>query len=183
LQQLSDYTLVVPPSVSDSSPPDTTITSAIDSSTGLEPQDGGSISLSNSIIFAFRATDDLDLAGYECSIDGLPVFACSSPVIVDRNILQGTGIKNGGNNFGHTFQVSAIDISGKVDSTPSVFDWIAADTILPETLVTPDGLPRETITPNPNVPNTILPETMITPETVTPNTIVSKIPALEALTP
>ena len=183
LQQLSDYPLVVPPSVSDSSPPDTTITSAIDSSTGLDTQNGGSISLSNSIIFAFRATDDLDLAGYVCSIDGLPVFACSSPVIVDRNILQGTGIRNGGNNFGHTFQVSAIDISGNVDPTPSVFDWIAADTILPETLVTPDGLPRETITPNPNVPNTILPGTMITPETVTPNTIVSEIPALEALTP
>ena len=183
LQQLSDYPLVVPPSVSDSSPPDTTITSAIDSSTGLDTQNGGSISLSNSIIFAFRATDDLDLAGYVCSIDGLPVFACSSPVIVDRNILQGTGIRNGGNNFGHTFQVSAIDISGNVDPTPSVFDWIAADTILPETLVTPDGLPRETITPNPNVPNTILPGSMITPETVTPNTIVSEIPALEALTP
>jgi hypothetical protein len=183
LQQLPSSFLLVPPIATGSSPPDTAITSAIDSSTGLDIQNGGSTSLSSSIIFAFRATDDLDLAGYVCGIDGLPVFACSSPVIVDRNILQGTGIKNGGNNFGHTFQVSAIDISGKVDSTPSVFDWIAADTILPETLVTPDGLPRETITPNPNVPNTILPETMITPETVTPNTIVSKIPALEALTP
>ena len=40
LQQLSDYPLVVPPSVSDSSPPDTTITSAIDSSTGLDTQSG-----------------------------------------------------------------------------------------------------------------------------------------------
>ena len=159
------------------------ITSAIDYSTGLDIQNGGSTSLSSPIIFSFRDTDDLDIAGYICSIDGLPVFACSSPVIIDRNILQVTGISNGGNDSAHSFQVSTIDITGNVDSTPAVFDWIAADTILPDAIITPEGLPLETITPNTNVPNRILPETIITSETVTPNTIVSKIPALEALTP
>ena len=183
LQQLPGSTLAAPPFALDTTPPDTIITSAIDSSTGLDIQNGGSTSLSSSIIFAFRATDDIDLAGYVCSIDGLPVFACSSPVIIDRNILQATLVNNGGNDFSHSFQVSTIDTSGNIEPTPAVFHWIAADTILPEILVTPDGLPRETITPNPNVPNTILPETIITPETVTSNTIASEIPALEALTP
>ena len=64
-QQLSVTATPIPssyPSV-DTTPPDTIITSAIDSSTGLDIQNGGSISLSSSIIFAFRATDDIDLAG------------------------------------------------------------------------------------------------------------------------
>jgi hypothetical protein len=183
LQQLPGSNLVMPPAALGSSPPDTAITSAIDSSTGLDIQNGGSASLSSSITFAFRDTDDLDIAGYVCSIDSLPAFACSSPVIIDRNILQAATGNNGGNDFGHSFQVSTIDTSGNVDPTPAVFHWIAADTTLPETIMTPEGLPQETITPNTNMPSTALPEPIITPETMTSNTFVSEIPALQALTP
>jgi hypothetical protein len=114
------------------------------------------------ILSEIATSDDIDLAGYICSVDGLPVFACSSPVIIDRNILQATLVNNGGNDFSHSFQVSTIDTSGNIEPTPAVFHWIATDTILPETIITPEGLPQETITSN---------------------RIVSEFPALEALTP
>ena len=185
-QQLSVTATPIPssyPSV-DTTPPDTIITSAIDSSTGLDIQNGGSISLSSSIIFAFRATDDINLAGYICSIDGLPVFACSSPVILDNNVFQSTiGIGSSDSTI-HTFQVSATDIAGNTDLTPVIFNWFTINTIVPAESSIPSQIiaPQETTTlqtvaPPPLItPETaVAPPPLITPETAVPNTIAPQI--------
>jgi hypothetical protein len=58
--------------------------------------------------------------------------------------------------------VTTIDTFGNIDPTPAVFYWISTDTILPETIITPESFHQETITSN---------------------TIESEIPVSEALTP
>ena len=59
-QQLSVTATPIPPSYPsvDTTPPDTIITSAIDNSTGLNVQNGGEITASNSITLIFGGIDD-----------------------------------------------------------------------------------------------------------------------------
>jgi hypothetical protein len=106
----------------DTTPPDTAITSAVDDNSGANIQNGGTISSpSSSISFTFTGTDDVAsvVAGYQCSIDGLPAALCKSPVSVFNNNNQASG--------NHTFQVRAIDTSGNVDPSPAIFTWIIAN--------------------------------------------------------
>jgi hypothetical protein len=106
----------------DTTPPDTAITSAVDGSNGANIENGGTISSSpsSSISFTFTGTDDVAsvVAGYQCSIDGLPAALCKSPVSVFNNN-QAPG--------SHTFDVRAIDTSGNVDPSPAIFTWIIAN--------------------------------------------------------
>jgi hypothetical protein len=158
----------------DTSLPDTFIASAIYNSTSLNMQNGvdttTTTTASNSIVLTFAGTDDSVIAGYSCSIDNLPTFTCSSPVVLDKNVFQlAAGISNTGNTV-HTFQVSATDLAGNKDPTPAVFNWSPLDTDVPES-----NMPSHTITPE----NTIIPYTgeppfgitspFITPETILPN--------------
>jgi large repetitive protein len=106
----------------DTTPPDTAITSAVDGGNGANVENGGTISSSpsSSISFTFTGTDDFaSVAGYQCSIDGLPAALCKSPV----NVFNNNNLAPGN----HTFQVRAIDTSGNVDPTPAMFTWIIAD--------------------------------------------------------
>ncbi len=94
----------------DATPPDTTITSAIDGN-GDPITDGGD-TVSTSIMFAFTGVDNVGVASFECSLDGAPFSACTSPA-------NYTGLAAGD----HTFLVRAIDTSGNADPTPASLGW------------------------------------------------------------
>ena len=85
----------------DTTPPDTTIT-------GM-PTNPSNVA---NPTFTFTSTE----AGstFQCSLDGAPFSACSSPTTVT--------VANGV----HTFQVRAIDPAGNVDPTPASFTWTVA---------------------------------------------------------
>ena len=105
----------------DTTPPDTTITSALDGD-GDVVTDGGSTD-SSSITFTFEGTDNVGVAGFECSLDGAAFASCTSPETQ-------SGLATGS----HNFQVRAIDTAGNVDSTPASFIW-TIDVIPPETSI------------------------------------------------
>jgi hypothetical protein len=110
----------------DTTSPETQITSAGDSSTGANVQNGITMPTS-SISFTFTGTDDdaaTPIARFECSIDGLAAALCKSPVnLLNNNLTPGN----------HTFQVRAVDTSGNADPTPASFSWtiVAAVGTLP----------------------------------------------------
>ena len=90
--------------VTDTTPPDTSITS-------------GPASLTNSAAatFAFTGSDaagGTGVASFECALDAGAFAACASPKAY-------TGLAEGA----HTFQVRAIDGAGNVDATPASASW------------------------------------------------------------
>ncbi len=96
--------------VRDTTPPKTTITSAMDGNS--YPVTNGGTTLSPSITFSVRGTDAVALAYFECSLDTLTFARCSSTP-------NYTGLSV---NL-HTFKVRAIDSSGNVDPIPDSFAW------------------------------------------------------------
>lgn len=95
----------------DTTPPDTAITSPAIDGNGAAVQNGGT-TVSTSIRIAFTGTDNVAVAGFQCSIDGGTPSTCTSPFILN-NLATGT----------HTFYVRAIDTSNNVDPTPASFSW------------------------------------------------------------
>ena len=91
-------------------PPETTITSAIDRQ-GRQIPNGGSTS-SNVMTLSFTGTDNVSVAGFECSLDGTAFAPCTSPITSVR-VNPGT----------HTFRVRAADNNGFRDPTPAGFTW------------------------------------------------------------
>jgi hypothetical protein len=97
--------------------PNTVITSAV---VGNNAVTNGEATLSTSIAFTFTGTDDIAVAGFECSLDGhgldgstTPTFSsCTSPVTLNNMPVAS-----------HTFQVRAVDIAGNRDPTPASFSW------------------------------------------------------------
>jgi hypothetical protein len=69
-----------------------------------------------SITLGFVGSDNAAVAGFECSLDGLPSYSCTNLISINDNLVAGN----------HTFQVRAIDTSGNVDPSPSSF-WIEVD--------------------------------------------------------
>ena len=98
------------PSHQDTTPPDTSITSVVDHKGNLISNGGATHS--TAVKFSFTGTDDVSVAGFECSLDGLPFSTCSSPITYDK-------VHNGD----HVFQVRAVDTSGNVDPLPATFSW------------------------------------------------------------
>jgi hypothetical protein len=92
------------------SPPDTTITSAVDRNGNPVPN-GGTIR-SNAITFSFTATDNVGVKAFECSLDSATFTACVSPATY-----------TGGSRASHTFRVRAVDTNGFRDATPASFTW------------------------------------------------------------
>jgi hypothetical protein len=168
--QESPSPLVIPQPFSFSDPSlDTIIASVVDNATGVNIQNGGAASSSSSIAFMFGGSGNSAYSGYLCSIDGLQAFYCESPVIVNINELQAAGVT--GDTGSHIFQVSAIDASGKVDSSPAVFNWLTTPIslraeVLPQTTFPP---PQTTFPP----PQTTFPPPQTTfppPQTTFPPT-------------
>jgi chitodextrinase len=96
----------------DTTPPETTITSAPPSTTDQ-----------TSATFSFTANE---LATFRCSLDGAPAQPCTSPVTY-------TGLAVGT----HTFSVTATDLAGNTDPTPATFNWeVTATSTAPETVLT-----------------------------------------------
>ncbi len=91
-------------------PPDTTITSAIDGR-GKSITNGGTTP-SNSMTFRFTGTDNGTVARFECGLDTAAFASCTSPVTYGT-VNRGT----------HTFRVRAIDNNGFADPSPAVFNW------------------------------------------------------------
>jgi hypothetical protein len=83
----------------DTTPPNTSITSAPASST-----------TSSSASFAFKATESG--SGFECRLDGGPYVKCTSP-----KVYPGLGVSS------HNFSVRATDAAGNVDASPAVRSW------------------------------------------------------------
>jgi hypothetical protein len=90
--------------------PDTAITSAVDRQ-GVPISNGGT-SRSTKITLHFTGTDDVGVAGFECSLDGSGFQACTSPVTYQ-------GFSKGP----HTFRVRAVDGRGFRDASPAAITW------------------------------------------------------------
>ena len=127
----------------------------------------------------FVGIDDSGITGHSCSIDNLPAFTCSSPVILDNNIFQTAVGISGPGSTAHTFQVSATDIAGNTDLTPAIFNWSTLNTIAPaeSSIASQIIIPQETTTLQ-----TIAPP-LITPETLVPNTIAPQVVTPQIITP
>jgi hypothetical protein len=123
--------------VTDTIPPETTITSAIDGNGTSLPLSGTTavVTSSNSITISFNGTDNIGISGFQCSMDGQPAAACTSPIMLN-NLAVGT----------HTFMVRAIDTSGIPDPTPATFTWS-----IMQTTPTPSPTPSPTPTPTPTL--------------------------------
>ena len=91
-------------------PPDTTITSALDNRGHVIVS--GSSSRSQSITFTFAGSDNNGVTGFECSVNAAAFAACSSPKTL-RGLSPGS----------HSFRVRAVDSRGFRDASPAVFNW------------------------------------------------------------
>ena len=121
---LNGETVVLDFALEPDSPPNTTITSAVDGN-GVAVRNGGSTD-SDSISFSFTGTDNAEVAGFECSLDAAPFSSCASPTSFTS---LAASI--------HAFQVRALDGSGTPDPTPESFAWtVNADVTSPETTIT-----------------------------------------------
>ena len=108
----------------DLTPPDTTITSAPTSPTGMQEA-------------SFRFVSSEAASSFECRLDGGPWGACSSPKTY-------TALAAGS----HTFDVRAIDAAGNADSTPDTHTWTIDTTLPPISLDGPeDGALTNDMTP------------------------------------
>jgi len=96
--------------VQDTTPPDTTITSAVDGRPAAVANGGST--LSSSITFTFGGTDDVAVAGFQCSLDGAAYAPCASPVGYSALAIGP-----------HSFQARALDAAANIDPTPAGFTW------------------------------------------------------------
>lgn len=69
--------------------------------------------------FTFIGQDDGVVAGYECSLDGLALTACTSPIAY-QNLIEGS----------HEFKVRALDAMG-LASVPAVHKWMITKVVEP----------------------------------------------------
>ena len=96
--------------VPDTTPPETAIVSAVDGD-GMSLLGGGP-TLSSSAVVTFSGSDNVGVAGFECSTDGGAFTGCSSP-----QALAGLGASS------HSLSVRAMDAAGNVDASPASVAW------------------------------------------------------------
>jgi len=108
--------LMNPIPISDTEAPSTRIDS-VNTENGKSVEPGGSLE-SGTIRFKFVGTDNISIAGYECSLD-FKDLTCDN----ELTVAVPKGI--------HVLQVSAIDASGNRDQSPASFSWNVIDSPLP----------------------------------------------------
>src|SRR6188474_2149176 len=106
----------------DTTPPTTSIISAIDGNNNTISDNGNSESTSIRFNFSGTDTGGAGVDHLECNIDNSKYVACTSPFVF-LNILK-DGI--------HTFNVRSIDRVGNINLSPESFTW-TIDTISPNT--------------------------------------------------
>jgi hypothetical protein len=114
------------PAFSDITPPDTIVPLVIDSNTGSPIQNGGVLDSGSVLSVSFEGLDETSnsVAGYQCSVDGLASYYCTSPISLDNTKLSvGTSTSAQLGSSIHTFHVSAVDAAGNVDPSPASFEW------------------------------------------------------------
>ena len=104
-----DVQIIEPPR--DMTPPETQIRSAVDGNGSVVPNGGSTPS--TALAVSFSGSDDAGLAEFQqCSLDGAPYIACTSPVSL-------SGLVTGP----HTLLVRAVDLVRNIDPTPAMFSW------------------------------------------------------------
>lgn len=104
------YTVAVLSDSSETTPPESTLDEAPDSTTS-----------SLVATFEFSGSDNRSSVTFECSVDGGSYVSCASPF--------STSTLSVGS---HTFAVRAVDAAGNIDPTPASYTW-TIETALPET--------------------------------------------------
>jgi hypothetical protein len=93
----------------DTTPPETSIVSAVDGNG--RPAGNGGLTTSTSITLTLQGVDLVGIGRFECALDGFPSPCGSSASYME--LLRGV----------HTFSVRAVDVAGNVDPTPATFSW------------------------------------------------------------
>ncbi|HEX5921449.1 MAG TPA: Ig-like domain-containing protein, partial [Nitrososphaeraceae archaeon] len=108
----------------DTTPPTTSIISAVDGNNSTISNNGKS--KSTSIKFAFSGTDTggVGVDHLQCNIDNSPYVACTSPFVFLNSLKDGT----------HVFTVRAVDAVGNINFSPASFKW-TVDTESPTTSI------------------------------------------------
>ena len=113
---LEEQQLLQENSVVDVTAPETTISSVLDGN-NVQLQEGVTTT-SNKIVLTIQGTDDVAVTGFQCVLDNLqqdPSICGTNPVVAE-NLQPGA----------HLFQISSVDSSGNIDTTPAVFRWSIA---------------------------------------------------------
>src|SRR6187431_3225961 len=106
----------------DTTPPMTSIISAIDGNNNTISDNGNSESTSIRFNFSGTDTGGAGVDHLECNIDNSKYVACTSPFVFLNILKDGT----------HTFNVRSIDRVGNINLSPASFTW-TIDTISPNT--------------------------------------------------
>ncbi|MGI0042719.1 MAG: sialidase family protein, partial [Nitrososphaeraceae archaeon] len=99
---------------SDTVPPNTSITKVVDGNNAVLPlaNPSSAVTVLEKVTITLTGSDNVAIAGFQCSLDGKPFASCASPITFN-NLAFGT----------HTFKVKAIDMAGNADPTPASFTW------------------------------------------------------------
>ena len=108
----------------DTTPPMTSIISAIDGNNNTISDNGNSESTSIRFNFSGTDTGGAGVDHLECNIDNSKYVACTSPFVFPNLLKDGI----------HTFTVTSEDNAGNKDSTPASFTW-TVDTTPPMTSI------------------------------------------------
>ena len=116
LLPLEEQQLLQEKSLVDFTAPETTINSIVDGN-NVQLQERVTTT-SNKVVLTIQGTDDVAVIGFQCVLDNLqqdPSICGTNPVVAE-NLQPGA----------HLFQISSVDPSGNIDTTPAVFSWSVA---------------------------------------------------------
>src|SRR6266487_839472 len=108
----------------DTTPPATSINSAIDGNNNTISKNGNSESTSMKFAFSGTDTGGVGIDHFECNIDNSKFVTCTSPFIFPNLLKDGT----------HTFKIRSEDNVGNISPSPTSFTW-TVDTVPPTTTI------------------------------------------------
>src|SRR6266487_1493830 len=108
----------------DTTPPATSINSAIDGNNNTISKNGNSESRSMKFAFSGTDTGGVGVDHFECNIDNSKFVTCTSPFTFPNLLKDGT----------HTFKIRSEDNVGNISPSPTSFTW-TVDTVPPTTTI------------------------------------------------